>query len=208
MASVTMGVDLGQRRDYSAIVVDHRGDDDTHRLRHIERPRLGTPYPKIIKRVIQIRERLEKRTGYTPSIFLDATGVGRPVVDEFQRKGITVNPVTITAGESITEERVDGLTEIHVGKLALISRLDVLLSAGRIEWDGSTKGGKLLTSELHRFQVKVSQSGTLQLEAERAAHDDLVIALALAVFRQPRASGLHTIEWSDIDREGFRPWPQ
>ena len=206
MASVTGGVDLGRQRDYSAIVVDHRGDGDTHRLRHIERLRLGTSYPRVIKRVTQIRDRIKKLTDYTPEILVDATGVGRPVVDEFRSKGIEVRPVTITAGESVSEEYVDGFHEIHVGKLALISRLDVLLSDGRIEWDGKTKGGKLLTSELRKFQIKVSQSGALQLEAEKSFHDDLVIALALAVFAQPSANGFEAIEWGTPDT-GWRPWP-
>ena len=196
MALVTMGVDLGQRRDFTAIVVDEQTEDDQHTIRHIERPRLGTPYPKIIKRVSQIRDRIQKQTDSTPTIYIDSTGVGRPVVDEFQAKGVDVFPVTILAGDSVT---IEG-REIHAGKLALIARLDVLLADGRITWDGSTKEGKQLTSELHRFQLKVSQSGSLQLEAERNTHDDLVIALALAVFRKPRTICLESIDlWPDIE---------
>ena len=197
-----MGVDLGQRRDYTAIVVDERGEEDTHRIRHIERPRIGTPYPKIIRRVMQIRDRIEKRTGSAPEIFMDATGLGRPVVDEFEAKGVYVTPVTIVAGESVSRE----FRELHVGKLALITRLDVLLADGRIEWDGSTKAGKHLTSELHSFQLKVSQSGALQLEAEKSFHDDLVIALALAVFTQPMSTEVWAVDLGGQDPE-WQPWP-
>jgi hypothetical protein len=202
--TTTIGLDLGQRRDSTAIIVDEHGDGDTHRIRMIERPRLGTPYPKVIRRVAQIRDRITAQTKSVPTIYCDATGVGRPVVDEFRAKGVDVVPVTITAGEGVTREG----SELHIGKLALISRLEVLLSDGRLEWDGSTREGKALTSELHRFQLKVSQAGSLQLEAEKSFHDDLVIALALAVFEAPRFVGVASVDlWGDERESMWRPWP-
>lgn len=200
MEALTMGIDLGQRRDFTAIVVDERGPDDTHVIRGIERPRLGTPYPKIIKRVEAIRDRLEKKSKVSPTIYVDATGVGRPVVDEFTAKGVDVHAVTIVAGDSVSEEG----REIHVGKLALISRLEVLLADGRIEWNGRTPLGKKLTEELHRFQLKVSKAGSLQLEAEKSFHDDLVIALALAVFvKSSDHPGITIIDMPVPEASGF-----
>lgn len=185
-----MGVDLGQLRDFTAIIIDEQGEEDSHLIRVIDRPPLNTPYPEIIKRVQEIRDSIEELTGSAPTIYIDATGVGRPVVDEFEAKGVYVHPVTILAGESVTEEG----RELHVGKLALVSRLDVLLSDGRIKWDGSTPLGKKLTNELHRFQLKLSKSGLLQFEAEKSFHDDLVIALALAVFGKPRTISVGFVE--------------
>ena len=201
MEAITIGVDLGQRRDYTAIIVNERGEDDTHVIRGIERPKLGTPYPKIIKRVEQIRNKLEKKTKIIPTIYIDATGVGRPVVDEFTAKGIAVIPVTICAGDSVSQ---DG-REVHVGKLALISRLEVLLADGRIEWNGKTPIGKKLSQELHRFQLKVSKAGSLQLEAEQSFHDDLVIALALSVFAKSRGHcGIEFVDFNQRDEQlGF-----
>ena len=200
----TMGIDLGQRRDFTAIIVDERGPDDTHTIRGIERPRLGTSYPRIIKRVIEIRNKIEKKTDSPPTIYVDATGVGLPVVQEFREKGIEVTAVSITGGESVTEER----QEIHVGKLALISRLEVLLADGRISWNGRTPLGKKLTTELHRFQLKVSQSGSLSLEAEKSTHDDLVIALALAVFKKSSDHpSITIIDMDDPGKRAWKPWP-
>ena len=215
MEALTIGIDLGKQRDFTAIVVDERGPEDTHVIRGIERPRLGTPYPKIIKRVEAIRDRLEKKSKISPEIYVDATGVGRPVVDEFEAKGVYVHPVTIVAGDSVSEEG----REIHVGKLALISRLEVLLADGRIEWNGKTPLGRKLTEELHRFQLKVSKAGSLQLEAEKSFHDDLVIALSLSVFAKSRGHGPLVIEWPapEPSSRGFgsfdeqdpmwKPWP-
>ena len=204
--TTTIGLDIGQRRDSTAIIVDEHGPDDTHRVRHIERPRLGTPYPKVILRVKDIRDRITARTKSVPTIWADVTGVGRPIVDELSARGVDVVPVTITAGESVTREG----REWHIGKLALVGRLEVLLSAGRVEWNGSTTEGKALTNELHRFALKVSQAGSLSLEAESGAHDDLVIALALAVFEAPRFVGVASVDLGDerfVDFPIWQRWP-
>jgi hypothetical protein len=63
-------------------------------LRHLERYELGTPYPEVIQRVIRlvtrppIRHHLERTR-----LIVDATGVGRPVVDSFRAQG--VHPVSV-----------------------------------------------------------------------------------------------------------------
>jgi hypothetical protein len=50
-----LGLDLGQKRDHSAIAVveriDHRGK---LLVRHLERLPLGTPYPKVVERMTEI----------------------------------------------------------------------------------------------------------------------------------------------------------
>ena len=68
---VWIGVDLGQRRDYSAIAVVERVWEQstvpeflssnidgrwTFRVRLLERIRLDTPYPDVVRRVKQISE--------------------------------------------------------------------------------------------------------------------------------------------------------
>ncbi|GAI38010.1 unnamed protein product, partial [marine sediment metagenome] len=62
--AIRVGVALGQRQNFTAIiVVETNADDDTHRVRQIVRPRLGIRYTKIVKEVDQIRDRIEKLTG-------------------------------------------------------------------------------------------------------------------------------------------------
>jgi hypothetical protein len=179
-----MGVDLGQQSDFTAIVVDQVGEGDTHTIRHIERPRLKTKYPKIVKRVAYIKEKLKGRGNVDVQIYVDATGVGRPICDAFADKGIDVHPVTIVAGSGVSKGEEGWYPELHIGKLALVSRLNLLLSDGRLTWNGRTPLGKKLTNELHRFQVKATNAGNATFEAERGFHDDLVIALALAVWER------------------------
>ena len=65
------GVDLGQAKDYTAIVVLERIEELTgeaakgrwtkavrYEIRHLERPSLGTPYPAIIERLKELIARL------------------------------------------------------------------------------------------------------------------------------------------------------
>ncbi len=103
------GVDLGQARDYTAIVVLERFEELTgeaakgqwlkqvrYEISHLERPSLGTPYPAIIGR---LKELIAGLPDYERlKIVVDRTGVGRPVVDLMRKEKLSVIPVTITAG--------------------------------------------------------------------------------------------------------------
>src|SRR5687768_14128442 len=82
--------DLGQAQDPTALAVVRRDrviDEASgklvtaYRCQHLERFELGTPYPTIVSHVAAMLE--------TPALcgsvlVLDATGVGRPVVDMFR----------------------------------------------------------------------------------------------------------------------------
>ena len=88
-----LGVDLGQAADFTAVavveLVESSGDWDPAVyawkkktalwLRYLERAPLGTPYPDVAERVAAIT-RNEKLAGRC-QLAVDATGVGRPVVD-------------------------------------------------------------------------------------------------------------------------------
>ena len=98
---VWIGVDLGQRRDYSAIAVVERvweqatvpeflctGSDGQwwFRVRMLERIRRMTPYPDVVRRVKEIAEMPLIAMGRT--VVVDGTGVGAPVVDLLRRAGM------------------------------------------------------------------------------------------------------------------------
>src|SRR5215218_10339180 len=111
----TVGVDLGQANDYTAIAVlektvvspdtamfnpvgDAPGDrlvegDTIFDLVYLKRPRLGTPYDTIASRVADLVTKLEPRGafGETGQITLsvDGTGVGRGIVDMLRREFTT-----------------------------------------------------------------------------------------------------------------------
>lgn len=206
--SIILGVDVGQMKDYTAILaVDRNEKDDSYEVRTIERPRLRTKYPKIIARVKEIRDYIKEQTGKMPVIMLDVTGVGRGLFDEFTRCGVITTAVTIVAGEDFSIVPDSFEHEIHVGKKALIGRLNVLLEGKRIGYDKGSKMGKKLKDELHRFLIRVNKNATAIFEAQSGFHDDLVIALALAVWRgkeKPHARVLWKGGENDFDPSGFR----
>ena len=67
---------------------------------------MGTPYPEVVERVAQITRSGELREQC--NLMVDATGVGRPVVDMLRRAdlGCWILPVMITGGHA--ETQVDG----------------------------------------------------------------------------------------------------
>jgi len=75
MTLVVIGVDIGQKRDPTAICVaevDRRaagGRTETHFLiRHLERLALGTQYPKVADRVAGITSRVRAKAGVIPTV--------------------------------------------------------------------------------------------------------------------------------------------
>src|SRR5215213_1022154 len=74
-------------------------------LRHMERYELGTPYPEIIEHVIRLLTRHPFRAHLDHTrLLVDATGVGRPVVDSFRAQGVYPIGITIHGGDTVTGE--------------------------------------------------------------------------------------------------------
>ena len=102
-----VGLDLGQRQDFSALAVVEREDlkfawmpaPRELSVRHLERMELGTPYPKVVERVCEVMR--HPNVVHQSRLVVDATGVGAPVVDLLRSAGLGVRltTVTITGGE-------------------------------------------------------------------------------------------------------------
>ena len=115
----------------------------------------------------------------TVELVIDFTGVGRPVFDMFRFSGITPTGVLITSG---TAETGAGL--IHgVPKLDLVSRLQALLHEGRLKIHKDLAEADTLVRELQDFRCEFTAAGHLTFNARSGKHDDLVLALAIAVWR-------------------------
>ena len=179
-----IGLDLGQKKDYSAIAVLERIDRvkpyrglvmEQLLLRHAERLPLGTPYPKVVDRVREIVRSDALRANC--ALAVDATGVGAPVVDMLRaaRLGCDLTPVTITGGEA------EG-SNYRVPKRDLIAGLQVLLENGELKIARMRETARLV-KEL--TDVRMLSRGRIGAEGE-GEHDDLVIALALACWRAKR----------------------
>jgi len=211
---VTLGVDIGQRRDPTAIVVvEHEwregagGQQDLrahHIARHLESLPLGTPYPDVAQRVAEVVRGVEAaEPGASPNLYVDATGVGTPVVDTLRAAGVDAKliPVYFTRGDRRT--LVEG--EVRLGKAWLVSKLQTLLQS-RLLHLPRTSEAEILAQELLDYEIRVTEDANERYGAFRVgAHDDLVTALGLAT-QEDRGGGEASTSY--VDPYGFGDLPQ
>ena len=153
-------------------------------IRHLERLPLGTPYPAVAARVAAIVAAVAQRTQAQPVLYVDATGVGLPVVDLMRdaRVAARITPCWFNHGDRRTRER----GEITIGKAFLVSRLQTLLQTARVHLP-RTAEAEVLAAELLTYEIKVSENGADTYGAFKVGtHDDLATALGLAVQGNPR----------------------
>jgi len=208
---LSIGIDLAQSRDRTAIVAlaserMEASDEEAlaaqdfaavanggrwrrprtqlhHWLVHLDTMPPGASYPVQADRIARTARVLAEEWG-RPSLYVDATGVGRPVVDVLRQAcEFPIVAVTITGGgESTTKGRA-----ISVGKADLVGTLEVALSTRRLHADPELTLAKDLDKELRAFSYDLSATGR-PLYRGRGAHDDLVLALCLALYGADRGA--------------------
>jgi hypothetical protein len=195
-----LGVDLGQARDYTALAgieatgtayqvpysyqdrdygrmaqatMDVEGLPVTFKVRYLERLALGTEYPDVVDAVC---DRLARVPGGA-LLVVDATGVGRPVVDMLAQRGLNLAAVTITGGERTHGEN----GHWRVPKQDLIGILQIALQNRAMKFPKKLAATEDLVKEVLDMEAKATAAGNLTAGAWRyGQHDDLVLALALA----------------------------
>ncbi len=187
--SYTVGVDLGQSEDPTAIAIvraspvsDAEDPDPLFQVGSLERLPLNTPYPGVIRHVARLiaNQRLQPNE-FAPELVIDFTGVGRPVFDMFEAKGLSPIGVGITAGDTIIKDEKKLIWKVP--KIILISGLQAVLHDGRLKIHKALADAPALISELQDFRATVTDSGYWKFGAREGKHDDLVLALAIAVWR-------------------------
>jgi hypothetical protein len=177
----TLGVDLGQSKDSTALAlvkrVEQPGGKPIFQVGHLARLPLGMPYPAQVETVCHLLTRPQLR-GKT-ELVIDYTGVGRPVYDLFCECGVTPVGVTITGGHAVTHE---GLIW-SVPKGHLISRIQALLHSGHLKIHKDLPDAPVLVSELQTMQADFSETGHMRFNARSGAHDDLVLALGISLWK-------------------------
>jgi hypothetical protein len=136
---------------------------DAHRLP------LGMPYPKQAKTIVEAAKDVE-------ALVIDATGVGRAMIDLVRADGIEAWAVTIISGKTVSIDRIG--FEIRIPKRALIGLLSATLAKGKLTFSGGDEA--LVKTELSAFERRQAASGRVRYEGV-TEHDDIVIALALAL---------------------------
>jgi hypothetical protein len=156
---------------------------DIFEIGSIRRMPLGTSYVNVVAAVHALLSRCPQGT----DLVVDATGVGKPVVDMFQFHGVLPWSVTATAG---IEQTIDwGKRTAHVPKLMLISRIQSLLFEQRLKVHAEIPAAPAFLEELQDFRVEFSASGNMTYNARSGRHDDMISAAAVAAWRLSDGAG-------------------
>ena len=140
----------------------------------------GTPLGPFAERTVIMHEHREVRP--TVSLYVDATGVGQPVVDLLAVAGVRPIACYFTHGDRRTVEA----HQVSIGKAWLVSRMQALLQTARIHLP-DTDEARALARELQDYQIRVDQDANDKYGAFKiGTHDDLATALGLAVQPAPR----------------------
>lgn len=199
MATVTIGVDVGQRVDPTAIAVCELVED-RFIVRYLERLPLGTSYPQVADRIRVLFENTARQIAPKVSrerllpmdaaleearecvwLRVDATGVGTPVIELLRERipAVHITGVFFTHGDRCavyTRGR-----EGTLGKAYLVSRLQALIQSRRIALP-DTEEARVLADELLTYEIRVGENANDRYGAFKVGtHDDLVTALGLAV---------------------------
>jgi len=197
-----VGLDLGQRADYTAICVAERravrvaGDGlarlppvGTYDVGHLERLPLGTPYTDVPARLHALLRAIDgahHARGQPPArttLVVDQTGVGIAVVDLLRAAGLSPVAVSIHGGDATT--RGDDRS-YRVPKRELVGTVQVLLQGRRLRIAQGLALTPTLTAELANFRAQISLVGHDRYGAGQdwraGNHDDLVLAVAMAVW--------------------------
>jgi hypothetical protein len=189
-----IGVDLGKEQDPSAIVIvefvmEPRGTVDAATraplfdcalvVRHIESPPLGTEFLTVGTRVLELA-RHPRLSGHS-TIVADANGPGGPVIEYLRRPPLTAPLIAVKTTSGHAARQVDG--SYHVSKSVLMDCLEYALRMKKLRIAQLP-----LTEELLRQLVLLEReersSGNAVFNTPSArVHDDLAMALAMAVWR-------------------------
>jgi len=197
-----LGLDLGQASDPSALTVTEQvtpyelathsdagqalgakmPGDPGYAVRHIRRFDLGTPYTEVVRSVAEVYRRPE--TGEDPTLVMDATGIGAPVVDQFHEEGLVPVQIKFTGGDSVAS---DG-QEYRVPKADLATTVQSLLQTRRLAVAEGLDLADQLAQEMKQFRVKISDSGHARFEhATESETDDILLSMACALWLAEQA---------------------
>jgi hypothetical protein len=155
--------------------------ESSYRFPLIEQIALGTRYREVARRISDIACS-KMLLGRNVAIYVDQTGVGRPITESLQdelasrKRGqeITVYPITFITGDDYNEERG------KMGKGYLAARLSLLMEQHLLHFTKGSPWAEALRSQLATFNRRMNERGYAQYGAFGSGqHDDLVIACGL-----------------------------
>jgi hypothetical protein len=209
--SFVIGLDLGQRADFTAVAVLERTETTLpplpgarvprpsaiYAVRQLDRVRQES-YEQVADGVADLLRRRAQLRG--ADLVVDASGVGIAVTDMLRARGLTFQPVTITGGERMTVDE----GRWRVPKRDLVAVVAVLLEGRRLAVAAGLPLAETLRDELLNFRIKLTPSGHDAYGAgtdwREGQHDDLVLAVALAAWWAERGGPAVTAAWQPFGR--------
>jgi len=176
--------------------------EPVYEVRYLGRLPLGTPYPEVARDVRRLLETPPLEDNW--ELAVDATGVGAAVTAQLGAEGLWFKSVVITGGD---EEVRDG-NVYRVPKKDLIARPQVLLQEGnrRLKISPSLSEADVLVEELLNYRYRITGAGNDTYGPWREGqHDDLLLALCLAVWAAERRSPPVTPAVADTSHLPFPP---
>jgi hypothetical protein len=193
-----VGVDIGQSHDPTAICVletrsaripdracmtqvpqlknDLKAYKTPYNVVFLERLPLGMAYPE---QVLYVAALIAREPLIKPGVYIDYTGVGRPVYDLFHAARVPgIVGISITAGK----DPLKTSTGWSVPKNILVSGVQAKLHTGQLKVAAGLLDAPVLLKEFQDFRVTFTSAGNAIFNARSGQHDDLVLAVSLAVF--------------------------
>jgi phage FluMu gp28-like protein len=177
-----LGLDLGRKQDHSALIVLERSlkaintryvDAYTQwetllSVRYARRWKLGTAYGAVAAAVAEIYRKVEA-LGHCVLVF-DQTGVGDAVYEMIR--------------EQLRGANTEGVVLTHELKRDMYSALETNLEQGKLRIAESCHASRELKQELLTVEIRRVGFGYKYGAFDKGAHDDLVMALAIACWRE------------------------
>lgn len=177
-----LGLDLGRKQDHSALIVLERCQraintryidattkwEERLSVRFAKQWKLGTPYGDVAKEVGNIYRKIEPLG--KPVLVVDQTGVGDAVYEMIK--------------DQLRGANLEGVVINQELKRDMYAAMETNLEQGKLQIAFDCLAVKELKQELLTVEIRRVGYGYKFGAFEKDAHDDLVMALALACWRE------------------------
>lgn len=153
-----IGCDVAKHQDFTVLMAIETRTGEFHGFDRFN----NLSWPLIEDRIWAFWDRWGR-----PDLWIDSTGVGDPVYDHLESRGMTVVPTKFT----------------NESKSNLVQALAMSMDQQEISYPND----ELLVAELDAFDYEILPSGRFRYGAPDQFHDDIVIAMALAVYGRNQA---------------------
>jgi phage FluMu gp28-like protein len=172
-----VGVDLGQKKDHTAIAVVEKRDRE-YTLVHLKQFALGTEYTQVVDYLKLVADGFHSVNSY----YIDQTGVGEFFVENARKRGL---------------KNVKGIVLTMPGKQDVMTCLKQVMEENRLHIPKDSG----LMNEMSNQMAEVTSTGRTKFYHRSGTHDDRLWALALAIY-----AGRHDIErYHPVVMLGTRP---